>query len=93
MILEPNERQVRADMFVRIDKYADYDFASKPGYVEYSVCSYNIEYYPQPDGSNPYIIFKPVLYSGTLELTLQIVNQWGADDQIVFDYVIQQLNL
>lgn len=33
------------------------------------------------------------VYNGKIEIPSNIMAQWGADDQVIFDYVAQQLNL
>lgn len=34
-----------------------------------------------------------LIFNGAVEIPDAIIQQWGADDQIIFDYVAQQLNL
>ncbi len=100
--LDKNEREVNATKLVRISSFNGYDFENKPGYVDYTVCDYFIRlaYYEDTQlpvlddkGVQMYTICKIPIQTGTIDLTEDLVNQWGADDQIVFDYVIQQLNL
>jgi hypothetical protein len=102
MLLDKNEREVNATKLVRISSFNGYDFENKPGYVDYTVCDYFIRlaYYEDTQlpvlddkGVQMYTICKIPIQTGTIDLTEDLVNQWGADDQIVFDYVIQQLNL
>jgi hypothetical protein len=90
MILEHNERQIDASTLLRINVYEGYDFDNQPGHIHYEICEYQYTLWYQPDG---YTYAKPVIESGTLPLTLQLVSQWGADDQPIFDYVMQELGL
>ena len=90
MYLETNERQINATQLLRIVGYEGYNFTADAGHVHYEICGYEYVLWYQPDG---YTYGKLVKESGSLPLTLQLVNQWGADDQVIFDYVIQTLNL
>lgn len=102
MYLEQNERQISSTHLLRIENYINYNFSNNPGYVEYTICKYEEvlcwdEITGDPilaqDNTQAYLIYKWPEGTGTLDLTLDIVNQWGADDQIIFDYVIQELGL
>ena len=102
MQLDKNERQVNSNQLLRVDLFNGYNFQDTPGYVEYHVCNYIVRlgFYEDTglpvldeNGVQMYTISKIPIQSGTIDLTEDLVNQWGADDQIVFDYVIQQLNL
>lgn len=90
MFLEHNERQINSTQLLRIVGYEGYDFTSDAGHVHYEICDYGEQLVTAPD---IYINWKPIKETGSLPLTLQLINQWGADDQIIFDYVIQTLNL
>lgn len=101
MQLEANERQLNATQLLRIDVFNGYDFHESPGYVEYEVCDYIVylaydEVTGAPvlddQGVQMFTISKMPVASGTLNLTLQLVQSWGSDDQVIFDYVIQQLS-
>jgi hypothetical protein len=104
MTLQDNEREiqpiqtwvngeVKTMTLLRIDNYLQYDFLMNPGMVHYCLCGY--EELPQTDyDGNPItVINKPTYVDGNIQLTWELVNQWGEDDTIIFDYVINELNL
>ena len=102
MILDANERECIFSTVLRIDNFENYNFKGDPGDVNYTICAYVVELgfdevtgQPIPDGNGgqAFTIFKYPMQSGTLPLTDTVVSQWGSDDQIIFDYVAQQLNL
>lgn len=72
-----------------LNNYAGYDFNSNVGYVNWIITILNEN--PTPEE----IITPPNLpqISGILDLTQQVVNSWGQNDQVIFDYVALQLNL
>ena len=101
MQLNLNEREILDSKILRIDNYEGYDFSEQAGYIMYSILKYyEVQGYDQ-DGKwilrindNPnYFIVKPEEYSGKLPLTFELVNQWGADDQLIFQYAADQLGL
>jgi hypothetical protein len=101
MQLESNEREIQGGMILRIDKYEGYDFHQEAGFI---TC-YILEYYEvqgyDSDGNfilrennNPnYFIVKPQDSFERIELTIDVLNQWGADDQIIFDYAAEKLGV
>jgi len=100
MQLEANERELNPAQILRIDVFNGYDFHGAPGYVEYEICDYIVylaydEVTGAPvlddQGVQMFTISKMPVASGTLDLTLELVNSWGSDDQVIFDYVIQHL--
>jgi hypothetical protein len=100
MQLEANERQLNPRQILRIDVFNGYDFHELPGYVEYEICDYIVylaydEVTGAPvlddQGVQMFTISKMPVYTGTLDLTLELVNSWGSNDQVIFDYVIQHL--
>lgn len=102
MVLDANERECTFSTLLRIDNFESYNFKGEPGHVHYVICAYVVELgfdevtgNPVPDGQGgqAYTIFKYPMQSGSIELTDAVVSQWGADDQIIFDYVAQQLQL
>jgi hypothetical protein len=88
MNLEINERDYSPAILVRIDNFAGYNFVNTGGHVDFSVCEYVEQY--APNGID-FTYIKPVLFSGTIEIPFGIVSQWGQDDSIIFNYVINQL--
>jgi hypothetical protein len=88
MNLEPNEREINPATIVRIDNYLGYNFIDNGGIVEFTICEY-IEQYA-PDGIE-FTYIKIPLYSDAIDLPFSLVNQWGASDEIIFDYVIDQV--
>lgn len=102
MVLEANERECTLSKVLRIDNFENYNFKGDAGDVHYTIIDYVVELgfddvtgLPIPDGNGgqAFTIFKYPIKSGTLPLTDTVVSQWGADDQIIFDYVAQQLQL
>lgn len=65
--------------------YTGYDFIVSPGQVHYDL----IQHEEDINGS----IIETVLAEGNVPLTYQLVANWGADDQPIFDYVAQELQL
>ena len=102
MVLEANERECQGNLVLRIENFESYDFKGDPGHVHYTICDYVVELGfdevtgdPVPDGQGgqAFTIFKYPLNEGLIALTDTVVNQWGADDQIIFDFVAQELGL
>lgn len=102
MVLDANERECTFSTVLRIDNFENYNFKGDSGDVNYTICAYVVEFgfdevtgQPVPDGQGgqAFTIFKYPMKSGTLPLTDTVVNQWGADDQPIFDYVAQELQL
>lgn len=100
MQLESNERQLNNSHILRIDVFNGYNFQDSPGHVEYEVCEYIVylaydEVTGAPvlddNGQQMFSISKMPVYAGTLDLTLELVNSWGSDDELIFDYVIDNL--
>jgi len=88
MNLDTNEREINPATLVRIDNYTGYNFIDSGGLVEYTICEY-IEQYA-PDGIE-YTYIKVPLFSDTMSLPFSLVNQWGASDEIIFEYVIDHV--
>jgi hypothetical protein len=65
--------------------YTGYDFIQSAGEVHYDL----IQHEEAPDGS----IFETVLAEGNIPLTYALVANWGVDDQPIFDFVAQELQL
>jgi hypothetical protein len=70
---------------LRLSLYSGYDFIASAGQVHYDL----IQHEQAPDGS----IYETVLADGNVPLTYQIVANWGVDDQPIFDFVAQELQL
>jgi hypothetical protein len=68
---------------LKLGSYSGYDFIASPGQVHYDL----IHHEQDVDGS----IIEMVVADGYVPLTFALVQQWGADDQIIFDYVAQEL--
>ena len=102
MILDLNEKQISNNQVIRLDYYDKYNFNDDAGYVHYTLCDYRIilgfdeitgEPVPDGQGGQAYTILKQPVADGDIPLTLELINQWGADDQIIFDYVATELGL
>lgn len=100
MYLESNERAINTSLVIRIVTFSDYDFNTNPGNIHYELIEYKEEFcYDEntgdpvigPDGKHSFLIFKTPIDSKLLPLTWEVVNSWGADDQVVFDYIIENL--
>lgn len=65
---------------LQLDNYAGYNFSGSPGYVTYTLCA-EVDYMTQG------------IVCGQVDLTWPLVDAWGQDDQPIFDFVAQQLNL
>lgn len=101
MQLETNERQLTPTTLLRVVSFDGYDFAGNPGHVNYELCEYQHRLWWYADGTpvedgngvQAYTFSKVVYESGTLPLTTAVVNAWGADDQLIFDFIIAELAL
>lgn len=93
MNLELNEREiapvnvwqngsVKTAVVFKIDNFYGYDFLGSAGYVHWSIAEYD----PATDA-------KTILVEGQMPMILPVIENWGRDDQIIFDYVAAQLNL
>lgn len=100
MQLEHNERQLSATTLLRLELYAGYDFDIAPGAVSWQVCDYIVymafdEVTGAPvldqNGDQAYTISKPVTSSGTMELPMALVANWGSDDEPIFAHVVANL--
>ena len=101
MQLESNEREIENNKILRINNYEGYDFSNEAGYVNYSLHYYyeatgydaDGKYIMRTNNNPEYFIVKPLDYFDNFPLTTEIVNQWGADDQVIFDYLAEKLGL
>lgn len=62
---------------IRLDGYSGYNFVDNPGEAHYILMDED----------------KNSIVQGVVQLDWDTVADWGADDQVIFDYVAQQLNL
>lgn len=102
MILETNERECSGDIVLRIDKFEDYNFSDNAGHIHYSLMNYRVELGWYSDGTpvpgdggvgQAITIYKELYQNGIIDLTDKIVNQWGADDTVIFNFAAEQLGL
>jgi hypothetical protein len=70
---------------LRLSLYTGYDFMVSAGQVHYAL----IEHNEDVDGS----IFDNVITEGNVPLTYALVDTWGTNDQPIFDFVAQHLQL
>ena len=93
LILEVNERKIirqkiwlnGVDSFANIlaiDGFSGYNFIDNPGQIHYNMIAY--------DSTTDE---RTRILSGVLPLTMAVIANWGADDQIIFDYVATELGL
>lgn len=96
MNLQPNQREITSVNIwtqgftyqanvLKLCLYTGYDFIQSAGEVHYDL----IQHEEAPDGS----IYETVLAEGNVPLTYTLVANWGTDDQPIFDYVAQELQL
>ena len=93
MNLETNEREIQplslwlngelytASIFA-LNSYGGYDFIESAGMIQWSLLNYD-------NLSN----VKKQIAQGVIPLTYDLVEDWGTDDQPIFDYAAQQLNI
>lgn len=100
MYLESNERALDTVTIIRLIGFTDYDFNSNPGIVHYELVDYKEvlgfnqttgEPILNQDGTQAFSIFKTIIDKQFMPLTWEVVNAWGSDDQVVFDYIIENL--
>ena len=60
-----------------LDRFYDYKFDNGLGYIDYTLTG--------SDGAN--------YFSASLEIPASIIQQWGADDSIIWDHVATTLGL
>lgn len=93
MSLEKNERLIEpiktwsngvlyTSNIISIDGYSGYDFKEQAGEVQYSLISHD-----SGTGNKISVI------QGIVRLTFSTVENWGSDDQIIFNYVANKLNI
>jgi len=104
MILSQNEREiqpiqtwvngeVKTMIILRLDNYFQYDFLMNPGTVHYCLCGYSEEQQTDIDGNTIDVINKPSIIDGNIQMNWPLIENWGTDDEPIFEYVRQQLNL
>jgi hypothetical protein len=76
-----NGQSSTADVLT-LDGYSGYNFVDSAGEVHYVLSSY--------DSATD---TKTSIVQGVVQLDYTIVEDWGSDDQPIFEYVAQQLNL
>jgi len=86
---------------LRLDNFNGYNFDNFGGFVHYMLVNYvetpqvDENGAPVVDGNGDPVmtVTKTALLDGTVELPETLVQSWGENDQPIFDYVAQQLNL
>lgn len=68
--------------FFALTNFSNYRFDNGPGLVSYKLIGMEGD----PESAYDYFL-------GTVEIPASVVQQWGASDDIIFDYVANQLNL
>ena len=93
MTLETNERAIApVNLWVNgtsftasifsLNGYGGYNFIDSPGEVQWTMLAYDAV-----------TDTKTQIMQGILPLTYALVENWGADDQPIFDYAAQELNI
>lgn len=86
---------------ISLDNFYGYNFEGFGGYVHYLLINYK-ETPLLDDNGDPVVdgngdpvltITKTPILDGRVELPEALVQSWGANDQPIFDYVAQSLNL
>ena len=67
---------------ITLDGYSGYNFVDNPGEAHYVLSSY--------DAATD---TKTSIMQGVVQLDWVTVEAWGADDQLIFNYVAAQLNI
>jgi hypothetical protein len=62
---------------LNLTNFCGYKFNDGAGYVDYSLIGTQGEVY----------------HSGSIEIPSSIIQQWGADDNVIWDYVVTSLGL
>ena len=86
---------------MRLDNFSGYNFDNFGGYAHWMLLNYSET--PQLDengdpvvdgnGDPVMIVTKTPITDGNTELPVSLVQSWGANDQPIFDYVAQQINI
>lgn len=85
--------------FIGFKNFSDYHFDNGNGYVYYCLITMvnNGTQVITDDNGNETTIAIPEsaieVYNGKIEIPSSTMAQWGADDNIIFDYVAQELQL
>lgn len=74
---------------LKLDNYFQYDFLMSPGMVHYCICESKT--YTLEDGTEATHYVSVI--DGNIQMTWEIIEDWGTDDTPIFDYVLNQLNL
>lgn len=74
---------------LQLDNYAGYNFLNSPGYVTYTLCA-EVQ---TDDGQGNITTITQGVVCGQVDLTWPLVEAWGMDDQPIFIFVAEQLNL
>jgi hypothetical protein len=93
MNLEVNEREISpvniwlngissTAVVLSLNGYSGYNFIDSPGQVHYNLKSYDVS-----------TDTKTTVISGVCSLDWSTVASWGIDDQPIFDYVANELNI
>ena len=74
--------------YIKLSNFSGYDFNEAPGEVTCEVYAINR---PVTDLGQP-LEYHELLRQEKISLPIHITNNWGTDDEIIFDYVIETLN-
>ena len=74
--------------YIKLSNFSGYDFDETPGDVTCETYAINR---PVTDLGYP-LEYHELLRQETIALPSDIINNWGTDDEIIFDYVIETLN-
>lgn len=78
---------------LRLDNYFQYDFLMCPGRVHYCLCEVVTVTDTDENGNTTTREEARSIIDGNVDLTWDLVNDWGEDDDIIFEYVLNELNL
>lgn len=101
MQLEHNERELLDGNLLRVDNYSGYDFLNNPGFVTFSVCKYEEvvgydsfgQFILRSDNTDQFFIAKRIIYSATIEMDINVVQNWGVSDDPIFQYVASKIDV
>jgi hypothetical protein len=77
---------VKEAIILSLYNFYDYHFDDGGGKVSYKLIGMEAPEEGQPEVAVDY-------YSGVVEIPATIIQQWGASDDVIWTYVVNQLNL
>lgn len=83
---------VQTAEYIQLFNFSGYNFdGSDMAYVNYELSFYVPEVHENPEVEQKFA--RGVVCGGTIRIPDEIVQSWGADDEPIFEYVIETLGL